>query len=193
MSPSGSAPTWLADQGFLEVNHYPEGDEPEFGALNNALIRAAWWREHPEVRFREEFGNRGGEDLVFMIDARRAGARVRWTERAGVRETLPPSRVSLRYQLRRRLWTGNVNAVIDLECAVRTRRRILARTALKAGHLARESCAASAVVAWKVADGSGRRRSSSACSWPQPASPSTIAEGDRGGRTIGCSAVNDAA
>jgi glycosyltransferase involved in cell wall biosynthesis len=145
--PTGAAPDWLTEQGFLDVNHYSEGAEPEFGALNNALIRAAWWRGHPEVRFREEFGTRGGEDLVFMIEARRAGARVRWTERAGVREDLPTSRASLRYQLRRRLWTGNVNAGIDLECAVRSRRRLLARSALKTGHLTRD-----------VVRGLGRRR-----------------------------------
>jgi succinoglycan biosynthesis protein ExoM len=136
--PPEGAPDWLAQQGFLDVNHYPEGAEPEFGALNNALIRAAWWRDHPGVRFRDEFGIRGGEDLVFMIDARRAGAQVRWTERAGVEEALPPARASLRYQLRRRLWTGNVNAIIDLELAVRSRPRLLGRTALKTMHVARD-------------------------------------------------------
>jgi glycosyltransferase involved in cell wall biosynthesis len=136
--PADGSPAWLAEEGFLDVNHYDEGAEPEFGALANALVRAEWWREHPEVRFREEFGTRGGEDLVFMIDSRRAGAIVRWTEQAAVEEELPATRATLRYQLRRRLWTGNVNSIIDLECGVRSRPRLLARSVLKTLHLSRD-------------------------------------------------------
>jgi succinoglycan biosynthesis protein ExoM len=136
--PADGAPSWLAEEGFLDVNHYDEEAEPEVGSLANALIRASWWRDHPEVRFREEFGRRGGEDLVFMKDARRAGAVVRWTEQAVVEEELPAARSTLRYQLRRQLWTGNVNSIIDLESGARSRPRLLARTVLKGAHLVRD-------------------------------------------------------
>jgi hypothetical protein len=137
--PPEGAPEWLRTQGFLDVNHYAEDAEPEFGCLANALMRASWWREHSEVRFRPEFGVRGGEDLVFLIEARRAGMAVRWTERAVVEEDLPTPRASLRYQLRRKLWTGNVNTIIDLELGVRSRGRLAGRALLKAGHVIRDT------------------------------------------------------
>ena len=73
-----------------------------------------------------------------MIDARRAGAVVRWTARSFVDEAVPAARSTFRYQLRRRLWTGNVNAIIDLECGVRSWPRQFARTGLKALHLVRD-------------------------------------------------------
>lgn len=137
--PPDGAPDWLQRQGFLDVNHYLEDAEPEFGCLANALLRASWWREHPEVRFRPEFGVRGGEDLVFLIDARRAGLSVSWTEQAVVEEDLPSERATLRYQLRRKLWTGNVNTIIDLELGVRSRVRLAGRALLKAAHVLRDT------------------------------------------------------
>jgi succinoglycan biosynthesis protein ExoM len=136
--PADGAPSWLAEQGFLEVNRYDEGAEPEIGSFANSLVRASWWRNHPEVRFREEFGTRGGEDLVFLKDARRAGAIVRWTEQVQVEEELPPARATLRYQLRRQLWVGNVNSIIDLELGFRSRPRMFARSLLKGAHLVRD-------------------------------------------------------
>lgn len=139
--PPDSAPSWLGAEGFLDVNHYLEDAEPEFGCLANALLRASWWREHPDVRFRAEFGVRGGEDLAFLIDARRAGMKVRWTEQAVVEEDLPSERATLRYQLRRKLWTGNVNTIIDLELGVRSRVRLLGRALLKSVHVVRDTVA----------------------------------------------------
>ncbi len=136
--PVDGSPSWLDEEGFLDVNHYDEGAEPEFGSLANALVRASWWRDHPEVRFREEFGRRGGEDLVFMKDARRSGAIVRWTERTSVLEELPAARATLQYQLRRRLWTGNVNSIIDLELGIRSRPRLLAGIMRRTARLVRE-------------------------------------------------------
>jgi succinoglycan biosynthesis protein ExoM len=43
----------------------------------------------------------GGEDTKFYADARRRGARVAWTTDAVVYESMPPERLTLRYQLRR--------------------------------------------------------------------------------------------
>lgn len=137
--PVDGSPSWLSEQGFLDVNHYHEGAEPEYGSLANALVRVSWWRDHPEVRFREQFGTCGGEDLVFINDARRAGAIVRWTGQATVEEELPAVRATLRYQLRRRLWMGNVNSIIDLEFKARSRPRLFARCILRGARLVREA------------------------------------------------------
>ena len=140
--PSSGAPDWLTEQGFLDVKHYDEQAEPnteaEFGSLSNALIRSAWWRAHPEVRCREEFGRTGGEDVVFMIDARRAGASIRWTSRATLEEELPAHRATLRYQLRRRMWTSNVRTIVFIRLGIRSRARMAARMAFGIVRLARD-------------------------------------------------------
>ncbi len=67
---------------------------------NNWLIDAAWLRAH-RLRFDESRRFTGGTDTLFFYKARAAGIVSGWAPDAVVRETIPPNRLTYRYQLRR--------------------------------------------------------------------------------------------
>lgn len=103
------APPWLTDEPFFEVAlvSAAEGDAVNVAGTNNSMIRAAWWKGHPEVRFDPGFGRAGGEDVVFYRTAHAAGLRICSAPRAVVFENEPRSRTTLRYQLWLFFWLGN--------------------------------------------------------------------------------------
>lgn len=111
-----AAPSWLTEQPFLNViEEYVDGEEPPYGTTANVLIRAAWLRENPEVRFRAELGVLGGEDMVWFEAARVAGIVHRYALGAPVVEQVPLERSSFPYQLRKKLWFGNTMYVTNAD------------------------------------------------------------------------------
>ncbi|MEZ5321088.1 MAG: glycosyltransferase family A protein [Microthrixaceae bacterium] len=125
IAPPG-APRWLVEEPFLNlIAEYEDGTEPEFGTTANVLIRAAWLRDHPDVRFRPELGTLGGEDMEFFRAARRAGIVHRYSLDAVVCERVPPARTTLRYQLRNKFWFGNTIYVTNAEAGTNPNRLLL--------------------------------------------------------------------
>lgn len=124
-----SAPRWLREQPFHEIGLMPGVDDAksDTGATNNSMIRASWLRDHPEHRFQEDLGVKGGEDMVFYRSAVAAGLDVRYSWKVGVREMAPLERSNLRYQLRRALWLGNSQYVTNLRLGNATRSRLVLR------------------------------------------------------------------
>ena len=111
-----SAPDWLTEQPFLNViEKYVDGEEPPYGTTANVLIRGEWLQKHPEVRFRIELGELGGEDMVWFEAARVAGISHRYALSAPVLEQVPPERSSFVYQLRKKLWFGNTMYVTNAD------------------------------------------------------------------------------
>jgi succinoglycan biosynthesis protein ExoM len=109
-----NAPRWLRDEPWVHPRSTdPDGAELSMGYLKNTMFRAAFLREHG-LRFDERFGFSGGEDAMFFYAAHDAGLRHRHAAHAVVWEQLPPDRVSLGYQLRRRFWYGNTEALTAL-------------------------------------------------------------------------------
>lgn len=107
--PPGS-PRWLTDEPFLAADvleGIEDGAEVSIGATHNSMISSRWLTEHPGVRFDPAFGVTGGEDPVFYRTARAAGLRIHYSLGAVVYENEPPSRATLRYQLRTFFWLGN--------------------------------------------------------------------------------------
>ncbi len=128
-APSG-APRWLAEHPFLvggDGELPAEGSEPPFGQTNNSLIRSAFLLDHPEVRFDEQLGTLGGEDVVFFHQARQAGLRLRFSREAIVEEEASGERLSRRYYLRAALWFGNTQYVTSVRTAGLSRPRALLR------------------------------------------------------------------
>ncbi|MFN8051605.1 MAG: glycosyltransferase [Acidimicrobiales bacterium] len=124
--PPPGAPAWLTEQPFLNlIGDYDDLTEPPYGTAANMLVAADWLLTHPEVRFRPELGRIGGEDMVWFADARAAGVVHRYAVRAEVTERLPPSRATMRYQVRSKLWFGNTMYVTNLEAGTPPGRLLL--------------------------------------------------------------------
>lgn len=108
-APPGS-PRWLTEEPFLAsdmLDGIDDGAELRIGATHNSLISSRWLKEHPHVRFDPAFGVTGGEDPVFYRTAHAEGLRIHYSLGAVVYENEPPSRATLRYQLRTFFWLGN--------------------------------------------------------------------------------------
>jgi succinoglycan biosynthesis protein ExoM len=122
-----AAPAWLSNEGFLVDNErYADGSVPPEGNVANILIRSAWLA-NSGVRFRQQLGVCGGEDMVFLQEARSLTANIRFAEFSVVREPYEGHRLSFSYQCWRQVWLGNNEAAINR----RTRRtspvRLVAR------------------------------------------------------------------
>ncbi len=118
--PPGS-PRWLTEEPFLAADvleGIEDGAEVPIGATHNSLISSRWLREHPHVRFDPAFGVTGGEDPVFYRTARAEGLRIHYSLRAVVHENEPPSRATLRYQLRTFFWLGNSSYITNVRTGV---------------------------------------------------------------------------
>jgi succinoglycan biosynthesis protein ExoM len=106
--PPGS-PAWLTEQPFFDDLRFDfaNGAPMNIAATNNSMIRAAFLRDHPEIRFNPELGKLGGEDMVFYRTASNAGLRIRFARFAGVWGNEPPDRATFEHQVRYRFWLGN--------------------------------------------------------------------------------------
>jgi succinoglycan biosynthesis protein ExoM len=126
--PPGS-PQWLADEPFDRIAAFTaqDGDRVELAATNNSMINAAWLRANPNIRFREELGVLGGEDMVFFTEAHRAGLTIQFVDGATIDGMEPASRANLKYQLRSALWLGNTMSVTALTLGTATRPRLFLR------------------------------------------------------------------
>jgi succinoglycan biosynthesis protein ExoM len=123
------APAWVTSQPFLveTISDTPDGEEPQYGATKNTMIRSAWLNQHPEIRFERSLGRLGGEDMVFFYRARSAGLVHRYSAEAMVTEVAPEDRTRYRYLLWRRFWFGNTQYVTNVIAGRATRMRMAAR------------------------------------------------------------------
>ncbi len=127
------APRWLRSEPFLAENaQYPDASDPTLGNVANVLLRSGWLADH-QVAFRRELGVTGGEDMVFLADARAAGAQVRFAASSVVLEPLDPARCTLSYQLWRQMWLGNNEAEIDRQTGAVGGIRLLLRGGRRVG------------------------------------------------------------
>lgn len=122
-----TAPKWLLDSPFLGGSErYIDGAQPSHGCTANALFRSTFFDAQP-VRFRQDLGVIGGEDMVFFADAVAAGAVHRYALNANVWEILPLERTTFRHQFYALTWMGNTEAVTNLESRTATRARLVMR------------------------------------------------------------------
>ncbi len=124
--PSG-APHWLTAAPFVDPpSPDPDGAATDVVYLKNMLITRDVI-ERLGLRFDERFGVAGGEDAMFVA----AGPAAGWTcvaaSGAVVWEELTSERAGYRWQLRRRLWYGNTEAVTSLASGEASRARVALR------------------------------------------------------------------
>lgn len=122
-------PAWLREQPFLEDAQFrfDDGARIEVAATNNSMLRAATLRDQPDLRFQEELGVVGGEDMVFFRTARRNGSTISFAAHAAVRGHEPPERWTYAHQLRSRFWLGNTEFVTNRRLGQASRPRWAAR------------------------------------------------------------------
>ena len=76
-------------------------------AGGNVLISSACLRRAPAPWFDPQFGLTGGEDKDFFMHMARSGARFAWAAEAVAFTSIPPSRMSLSWALKRAFRAGN--------------------------------------------------------------------------------------
>ncbi|AHB49931.1 hypothetical protein W911_04400 [Hyphomicrobium nitrativorans NL23] len=121
------APSWVHQGPYFDPPL--EGEDGEFvteGYMKNMLLVADAIRS-TGIQFDPDFGRTGGEDAMFMIQARKLGFRNRRASRAVVYEQVPAQRLTLKYQLRRRFWYGNTESLTTVASGGATRLRALLR------------------------------------------------------------------
>jgi succinoglycan biosynthesis protein ExoM len=95
-------PDWIRRGRFYDFPHQPEGAEVPLNCMRfgNVLLRGESLRALPGP-FDERYALGTGEDGDLLVRLVRKGARIVWTETALVFEPIEPSRISLRWLLRR--------------------------------------------------------------------------------------------
>lgn len=118
-------PRWARECGFFEVGPLEDGAAIDFLYTGNVLmalgpVRAAGWR------FEMAFNHSGGEDEQFFRRAIQSGLKAVCSADATIVETIPPSRTTPRWILRRYFRMGTTIAAMELmrepSLAVRARR-----------------------------------------------------------------------
>lgn len=105
-------PAWLKNGRFHHLPRHPTGERLSWCATGNVLFRAALVRDTP-LRFDEDLGLSGGEDVLFFERASRAGYRITWCDEAIVYERVPTDRMTVGWVLQRAYRLGNSECMID--------------------------------------------------------------------------------
>lgn len=100
-------PRWMVAGGFFERPRFATGHRLNYARTSNVLIEASVIAAAGATPFNEELALNGGDDTHFFMRARDQGFSVVWADDAVVHETVPTSRLSTRWLLRREYRRGN--------------------------------------------------------------------------------------
>ena len=122
-------PTWVSAGRFFERERHATGTHVAWARTSNALVASRLLPPAESGPFSEAMRNNGGDDTHFFQRVRLAGGRMVWADDAVVHETIPSSRVSIRWLLRRAYRRGNTLSLClrDLEDSLGRRVKRLAR------------------------------------------------------------------
>ncbi|NDV01341.1 glycosyltransferase [Pseudoroseicyclus tamaricis] len=129
-----TAPAWMRQRRVHDTR--PELDangRPIAGHSCNVMIRLAA-APFDGLRFDPALGATGGEDTAFFEQARRNGARFVMQPAAMVTETVPPTRMSLRWLLLRRYRMGHTHAQLHFCASAMSRAENLPLALAKFGY-----------------------------------------------------------
>ena len=129
------APRWVTDQPFFADAQFTDNDGAEKleAATNNSFYRASLWEREPRVRFREDLGVLGGEDMVFYRTLQRSGAHIRFALNAKVYGNEPSDRCTFRSQVKSRFWLGNSEYITNRVLQDATATRLVLRGGRRLG------------------------------------------------------------
>ncbi|MEM7272676.1 MAG: glycosyltransferase [Actinomycetota bacterium] len=124
------SPAWIRDQPFdriFEAQPRVDGEQVDTCSTGNSMIRTAWLTANPEVRFRRDLGQLGGEDMVFYRGAINAGLRAFYATKAEAYQLQPADRSTFGHFLASGYWLGNSTALTGLEAGEVGRGRLVLR------------------------------------------------------------------
>jgi len=117
---------WIVAGGFFRRVRFTEGERMRAAPTNNLLIDVALLRA-TGIRFDEDFGRTGGEDIHFTSALRRRGARIVAAPQALVIDHVPADRATPSWVLRRAFRVGTTTARGDIDVTERGGRRVARR------------------------------------------------------------------
>ena len=129
-------PGWVTAGRFFERTHVPTGEMVRIGTTGNVLLtRRVLERRHPP--FDPRFGLTGGEDTLFFLELQSARVAVISCAEAVVVETVPATRTTIKYVLRR-AYAAGASYVAAERCVAggsewTTRRTSIALTRIASG------------------------------------------------------------
>lgn len=97
---------WIIKGGFYERERYRTGQKVRFGATGNILVKRDLL-QHIDGPFDEGFGLTGAEDTHLFERLKSLGATIVWANKAIVHESIPVSRSTTGWILRRAYRAGN--------------------------------------------------------------------------------------
>ncbi|MDQ0689839.1 glycosyltransferase family 2 protein [Arthrobacter sp. W4I7] len=104
------APKWVVRSRVFESWAFPDQAPLTAAATNNVMVSAAFIRR-VGIRFDERMRVSGGSDYLFFRQAVAMGMRIVWSAGAPVYESVPRTRMNIRWVLRRQYRLGNTFAV----------------------------------------------------------------------------------
>jgi len=104
---AGAPPVWAVLSNTCVPPREGSGPIARADAGGNVLIASACLAAAPAPWFDPQFGLTGGEDKDFFMHMAQAGARFAWAADAVAHTSIPPSRMSLSWALKRAFRAGN--------------------------------------------------------------------------------------
>jgi len=105
----GDPPTWVVRGGFFDRPRFPTGQRINWATTSSALIaRRLLQNAEP---FSTDMQHTGGSDTHFFMRSVMEGATIAWADDALVSETIPESRMSASWIVRREYRRGNTLSI----------------------------------------------------------------------------------
>jgi succinoglycan biosynthesis protein ExoM len=108
---------WLSGSGLYEPRRYPSGRVDMIYGAGNMLIRRDVLALYLDEPFSNAFAFTGGSDYDFFTRCHRDGRSFAWADDARVLETVPRSRISIAWLVRRGFRNGTDRTRIDRKFA----------------------------------------------------------------------------
>lgn len=109
--PEGT-PDWISTGTFFTPPDFSDGQIITYAGSNNTLV--SWpFLLKTGIRFDENFRYSGGSDTLFFMQARNAGMTIAWAAKAWVSETVPLSRLTAAWIIRRQYRYGTTLALCE--------------------------------------------------------------------------------
>jgi succinoglycan biosynthesis protein ExoM len=118
-------PSWVVEGAFHERPRHPTGTLRHVAFTHNALVRAAVF-ESLDRHFDESMALNGGDDEEFFTRVVSAGFQIVWADNAIVHESVPASRLTVRWILQRGFRVGTSSAWVQSSHRSSTLLRLLA-------------------------------------------------------------------
>ncbi len=97
-------PQWVSKGKFFENRRFATGTNRKSAATNNILLSMKWFRNHG-LRFDEKLALSGGSDNHLTKIIVQNGGEIKWVDNAIVVESIPQSRLCLKWLLQRKYRT----------------------------------------------------------------------------------------